>query len=101
MKAFETLHEEAKLLELKVSFGGLFGALLGEGVLSILICGVDIEIEENFTYLSSVGFNSGLTWPMVLWTCSAQVYIILLPLLSYSCETWTLNGELKQKTYAF
>ena len=58
----EVLHEEAKSLELQVSWPKIkvqeFGDLLDETVQAIHTCGEDIDILENFTYLGSVVHNN-------------------------------------------
>ncbi|KAG0727554.1 hypothetical protein GWK47_034452 [Chionoecetes opilio] len=55
--ALEALHEEAKPLQLEVSWlktkVQVFGDLLDEAVQSVHACGEDIEILESFTYLGS------------------------------------------------
>ena len=67
----EALHEELKPFRLKVSWpetkGQLFGGLLDETVLSVHVCGGNIEILENFTYLGSVMHNDGGSSHEIIW----------------------------------
>ena len=59
----EALHEEAKALNLQVSWPKtkvqVFGGLLNETVQSIHACSEDIGILDSFTYLGSVVHNNG------------------------------------------
>ena len=128
--ALETLHEETKPLGLQVSWTKtkvqVFGGLLDETVQSVHACGEDIEILESFTYLGSVVHNSGGSRHEVLrriglahgvmdslnmsiWRCRylcrrTKIRIfksLVLPVLLYGCETWTLNSDLKRRIDAF
>ena len=104
----------------------VFGGLLDETVQSVHACGEDIEILESFTYLGSVVHNSGGSRHEVLrriglahgvmdslnmniWRCRylcrrTKIRIfksLVLPVLLYGCETWTLNSDLKRRIDAF
>ena len=128
--ALESLHEEAKPLGLKVSWPKtkvqVFGGLLDETVQSVHACGEDIAISEHFTYLGSVVHNNGGSRHEVLrriglahgvmdslnksiWRCrylcrQTKIRIfksLVIPVLLYGCETWTLNADLKRRIDAF
>lgn len=128
--ALEALHEEAKPLGLQVSWAKtkvqVFGGLLDETVQSVHACGEDIEILESFTYLGSVVHNSGGSRHEVLrriglahgvmdslntsiWRCRylcrrTKIRIfksLVLPVLLYGSETWTLSSDLKRRIDAF
>ncbi|KAG0712555.1 hypothetical protein GWK47_018223 [Chionoecetes opilio] len=128
--ALEALHEEAKPLGLEVSWlktkVQVFGELLDEAVQSVHACGEDIEILESFTYLGSAVHNDGGSRQEVLrqigiahgamdslsgsiWRCRylcrrTKIRIfksLVIPVLLYGCETWTLNSDLKRRINAF
>ncbi|KAG0713853.1 hypothetical protein GWK47_015271 [Chionoecetes opilio] len=128
--ALEALHEEAKPLELEVSWlktkVQVFGDLLDEAVQSVHACGKDIEILESFTYLGSAVHNDGGSRQEVLqqigiahgvmdsfsgsiWRCrylcrrtKIRIFkLLVIPVLLYGCETWTLNSDLKRRINAF
>ncbi|KAG0712108.1 ATPase family AAA domain-containing protein 3-B [Chionoecetes opilio] len=128
--ALEALHEEAKPLGLEVSWlktkVQVFGDLLDEAVQSVHACGEDIEILESFTYLGSAVHNDGGSRQEVLrrigiahgvmdslsgsiWHCRylcrrTKIRIfksLVIPVLLYGCETWTLNSDLKRRINAF
>ncbi|KAG0711101.1 putative uncharacterized transposon-derived protein F52C9.6 [Chionoecetes opilio] len=128
--ALEALHEEAKPLGLEVSWlktkVQVFGDLLDEAVHSVHACGEDIEILESFTYLGSAVHNDGGSRQEVLrrigiahgvmdslsgsiWRCRylcrrTKIRIfksLVIPVLLYGCETWTLNSDLKRRINAF
>ncbi|KAG0714105.1 LINE-1 retrotransposable element ORF2 protein [Chionoecetes opilio] len=128
--ALEALHEEAKPLGLEVSWlktkVQVFGDLLDEAVQSVHACGEDIEILESFTYLGSAVHNDGGSRQEVLrrigiahgvmdslsgsiWRCRypcrrTKIRIfksLVIPVLLYGCETWTLNSDLKRRINAF
>ncbi|KAG0724373.1 putative uncharacterized transposon-derived protein F52C9.6 [Chionoecetes opilio] len=128
--ALEALHEEAKPLGLEVSWlktkVQVFGGLLDETVQSVHACGEDIEILETFTYLGSTVHNDGGSRQEVLrrigiahgimdslstsiWRCRylcsrTKIRIfksLVIPVLLYGCETWTLNSDLKRRIDAF
>ncbi|KAG0714334.1 putative uncharacterized transposon-derived protein F52C9.6 [Chionoecetes opilio] len=124
--ALDALQEEAKPLGLKVSWlktkVQVFGGLLDETVQSVHACGEDIEILESFTYLGSAVHNDGGSRQEVLrrigiahgimnslsrsiWRCRylcrrTKIRIfksLVIPVLHYGCETWTLNSDLKRR----
>ncbi|KAG0720514.1 putative uncharacterized transposon-derived protein F52C9.6 [Chionoecetes opilio] len=128
--ALEALHEEAKPLGLEVSWlktkVQVLGDLLDEAVQSVHACGEDIEILESFTYLGSAVHNDGGSRQEVLqrigiahgvmdslsgsiWRCRylcrrTKIRIfksLVIPVLLYGCETWTLNSDLKRRINAF
>ena len=128
--ALEALHEEAEPLGLRVSWMKTkiqaFGDLLDEAVHSVQVCGEDIEVLDKFTYLGSVihkdggsskdvtrriGLTSGVmnSLDKSIWRCRylcrrTKVRIfktLVIPVLLYGCETWTLNSELKRRINSF
>ncbi|XP_069977695.1 uncharacterized protein [Penaeus vannamei] len=82
---------EAKPLGLEVSWtktkGQDFGDLIGEPVQSVH----DIEGTESFTYLDGVVHNSGLP----------DQEALLMPVMLYGSETWTLSCALEAHLEAF
>ena len=128
--ALEVLHEESKPLGLKVSWTKTkvqaFGGLLDDTVQSVQACGEDIEVLESFTYLGSVVHNNGGSGQEVtrriglahgvmnslnasIWRCrylcrrtKIRVFkSLVLPVLLYGCETWTLNSDLERRLNVF
>ena len=128
--ALEALHEDAKPLGLQVSWPKtkvqVFGGLLDETVQSVRACGEDIDVSENFIYLGSVVHNSGRSRNEVLrrigiahgvmdslsssiWRCRylcrrTKIRLfksLVLPVLLYGSETWTLDSDLKRRIDAF
>ena len=106
--ALDALHEEVKPLGLKVSWAKtkvqVFGGVLDETVpiQSVHVCGEDIEILKSFTYLGSVVHNDGGSSQEVtrsIWRCRylcrrTKIRILkslVIPVLLYGCETWTLT----------
>ena len=103
----------------------VFGGLLNETVQSIHACGEDIDILDSFTCLGNMVHNNGgsrqevLRWiglalvslaygvmdslSMSIWRCQylcrwIKILIfksLVIPVLLYGCETWTLNTDLK------
>ena len=101
----------------------VFGGVLDETVpiQSVHVCGEDIEILKSFTYLGSVVHNDGGSSQEVtrriglahgvmdslktsIWRCRylcrrTKIRILkslVIPVLLYGCETWTLNTNLKR-----
>ena len=130
LSALEELHENAKPLGLQVSWAKTkvqaFGGLLDEAVQSVQACGEDIEVLQRFTYLGSVIHNNGrsddeisrrigLAYGVMdtlnsgIWRCRylcrrTKIRIfksLVLPVLLYGCETWTLNSGLRRKIDSF
>ena len=128
--ALEVLHEEAKPLGLEVSWAKTkvqaFGGLLDDTVRSVHACGEDIEVLKSFTYLGSVVQNDGRSDQEVIrriglaygvmdslntsiWRCRylcrrTKIRIfksLVLPVLLYGCETWTLNSDLEKRLNVF
>ena len=121
---------EAKPLGLEVSWTKTkiqdFGGLLGDHIQSIRACGEDIDITQSFTYLGSVVHDSGLSDQDVsrriglaagvmnsldksIWRCrylcrktKLRVFkALVLPVLLYGSETWTLSCALESRLDAF
>ena len=130
VSALDAFCNEAKPLGLKVSWTKTkvqdFGGLLGEPAQSIRACGEDIEVTQNFTYLGSVVHNSGLSDQEVnrriglaagvmnsidrsVWRSrylcrgtKLRVFrALILPVLLYGSETWTLSSALESRLDAF
>ena len=128
--ALEALHEGAKPLGLQVSWIKtkiqVFGNLLDEAVSSVQVCAESVDILDSFTYLGSVVHNDGGSSHEVLrrigkahgvmdslnssiWRCrylckrtKIRVFeALVLPVLLYGCETWTLNANLRRRIDAF
>ena len=89
-------------------------------------CGEDIEVTESFTYLVSAVHNSGLSYQEVsrriglaagvmnsldksIWRCrylcrrtKLRVFrTLVMPVLLYGSETWTLSSALETRLDAF
>ena len=105
----------------------VFGDVLDETVQSVHVCGEDIKILKNFTYLGSVVQNDGGSSQEVtrwiglahhgvmdslntsIWRCRylcrrTKIRIfksLVIPVLLYGCETWTLNTDLKRRIDVF
>ena len=128
--AFDMLNEESEPLGLWVSwvktkiqaFNDIFDAVM----LSLHVCGEDIEVVERFTYLGSdihvsAGCESevnrclGRAWGVMesldnwVWCCrylcrrpKVRVFrSLVLPVLLYGCETWTLTKDLRWRLNYF
>ena len=103
-----------------------FGDILHVTVESITVSGENVEVTQTFTYLGSVihsstscelGINRrlGRAWSATnsldegVWRCrylckrrKIRVFrSLILPVLLYSCETWTLTGELRRRLIFF
>ena len=108
----------------------VFGGVLDETVLqSVHACGENIEILKSFTYLGSVVIhNDGGSSQEVtrrigqlahgvmdslntsIWRCCRNLCrrtkirifkSLVIPVLLYGCETWTLNTDLKRRIDVF
>lgn len=128
--ALEALHEEAKPLGLSVNWTKTkvqeFGNLLDVDVQSVHVCGENIEILDSFTYLGSVVQSDGgsdrevtrrlgLAYGVMdslnrsIWRCRyltrrTKIRLfraLVIPVLLYGCETWTLNSALKARLDSF
>ncbi len=128
--ALEVLHEKVKPLGLEVSWTKTkvqaFGGLLDDTVQPVHACGEDIEVLESFTYLGSVVHNNGRSDQEVIrridlaygvmdslntsiWRCRylcrrTKLHIfktLVLPVLLYGCELWTLNSDLERRLNVF
>jgi len=97
-----------------------FNDILDASILSVHICGEYVDVTERFTYLSidvhvsacceqEIIGRLGRAWGVMysldhgLWYCwnlcrrkKVQVFkSLVLPVLLYGCETWTLNKDLR------
>ena len=128
--ALETLSEEAEPLGLRVSWIKTkiqeFGSILDAAAKSCRVVGEEVEIVEKFTYLGSVVHSSTSCEPEVarrlglaygamnslekaVWRSrylsrktKVRVFSsLVMPVLLYSCEAWTLTGELKRRLNTF
>ena len=126
----EVLREEAEPLGLKVSWAKTkvqaFGDLLDDAAVSIQACGENIEVVDKFTYLGSVIHHNrvsdhdvdrrlGLAYGVMnslnqsIWRCrylcrrtKLRIFrTLVLPVLLYGCETWTLTGSLERRINSF
>ena len=122
--ALDLLSEEAEPLGLRVSWiktkVHTFGDILNAIIESIPVCGENVEVTQTFNYLGSVIHSStsceievnrrlGRAWSAMnsldqrVWRCrylckrtKVRVFrSLVLPVLLYSCETWTLTGGRK------
>ena len=100
----------------------MFGGLIDETVQSIHSCSEDIDILDSFTYLGNVVHNNGgsrqevLRWfglaHGVMDSLSTSIWryrylcrrrnirifkSLVIFVLLYGCETWTLNTDLKRQ----
>ena len=118
------LIEESELLRLRVSWVNTkiqaFNDILDAAILSVPVCGEDVEVTERFTYLGSDIHVSAGCEPEVnrrlgracgvmdsldhgVWRCqylwrATKVRVfrsLVLPVLLYRCETWTLTRDLR------
>ena len=103
-----------------------FGDILDAAIQSLPVCGEDVEVTETFTYLGSVFHSSascesevnrrlGRAWGAMnsldggVWRSrylcrrtKVRVFrALVLPVLLYSCETWTLTSELRRRLNSF
>ena len=124
MGALEGLTEESEPLGLRVSWVKTkiqaFNDILDAAVLSVSVCGEDVEVVERFTYLGSdihvsagceseVNRRLGRAWGVMdslelgVWHCrylcgrtKDRVFLsLVLPVLLYGSETWTLTRDLR------
>ncbi|XP_069999421.1 uncharacterized protein [Penaeus vannamei] len=109
----------AAYIDLKKCVPNRLWDLLGEDVRSVRACGEDIEVTKSFSYLSSAVHNSGLSDQEVnrriglaagvmnsldksIWRCGylsrrtklLVVRALIMPVLVYGSETWTLSSAL-------
>ena len=128
--ALEVLNEESEPLGLWVSWVKTkiqaFNDILDVAILSVPAFGEDVEAVERYTYLGSdihvsagckPEFNRhlGQAWGVMdsldhgVWHCQylfrrakVQVFTsLVLPVLLYGCETWTLTRDLKRRFNSF
>ena len=129
-EVLEALSEEAEPLGLRVSWVKTkiqeFGSILDAAMKSCQVVGEKVEIVEKFTYLGSVVHGStsceaevarrlGLAygamnslekavWRSRYLSRKTKVRIfgsLVMPVLLYSCEAWTLTGGLKRRLSTF
>ena len=133
MGPLQVLNEESEPLGLRVSWVKTkiqaFNDILDVAILSVPVCGEDVEVTERFTYLGSdipvsagceseVNRRLGWAWGVMdsldlgVWCCSCVVLLcsrmkvrvvrsLLLPVLLYRCETWTLTRDLRWRLNSF
>ena len=117
------LNEESELLGLWVSWVRTkiqaFNDIFDATILSLPVCDKDVEVTKRFTFLCSdihvsagcereVNRCLGRAWGIMVlldhgeWYCrylcrmKVQVFMCLvLPVLLYGCETWTLTRHLR------
>ena len=128
--ALERLSEEAEPLGLRVSWlktkAQVFGDLLDTAVGSVPVSGESVDIVERFTYLGSVVHRSAgceaevarrlalargamnslnkTVWRSRHLSRGTKVRVfrsLVLPVLLYSCEAWTLTASLRQRLDSF
>ena len=124
------LNEEKGLLILRVSCVKTkiqaFNDILDVSILSVPVCGEDVEVTERFTYLdSNIHVSAGCkpevnghlrqAWGVMdsldhgVWRCwylhrKTKVRVfrsLMLPILLYGCEAWTLTRDLRQRLNSF
>ena len=128
--ALDAFHNTAGPLGLKISWIKTkiqaFGGLLDDAVQSVQVHGENVEVVDRFTYLGSVVHSNGdsavevnrrlgLAYGVMdslnqsIWRCrylSRNIKIrvfksLVLPVLLYASETWTLNANLRRRLNAF
>ncbi len=129
-EALESLSEEAEPLGLRVSWIKTkiqaFGDMLDDAIDSLPVAGENVEIVDRFTYLGSVIHRSvdceaevnrrlGLAYGAMnslnktvwrsrylsRWTKVRVFRSLVLPVLLYSCEAWTLTDGLRRRLDSF
>ena len=103
-----------------------FNDILDAAILSVPVCGEDVEVTERFTYLGSdihvsagygheINRRLGRAWGVMdsldhgVWRCRylcgrTKVRVFrssVLPVLLYGCETLTLTRDLRQSLNYF
>ena len=130
MGVLEVLNEESELLGLWVSWVKTkiqaLNDILDAAILSVPVSGEDVEVVERFTYLGSdvhasagceseVNRRLGRAWGVMdsldhgVWRCQylcgrTKVRVfrsLVLPVLLYGCETWTLTRDLRRRLNSF
>ena len=128
--ALETLGSELEPLGLKVSWIKtkiqVFGGSLEDALQSVPVCGGNVELVDRFTYLGSdVHFSAGClqevnrrigkacgvmdsldrsVWRSRYLSKRTKIRVfrsLVLPVLLYGCETWTLTGDLRSRLNVF
>ena len=104
-----------------------FNDILDAAILSVPVCGEDVEVTERFTYLGSdihisagcepeVNRHLGRAWGVMddsldhgAWRCrylcrrmKVRVFkSLVLPVVLYGCEIWTLTRDLRWRLNSF
>jgi len=128
--ALEVLNKESEPLALRVSSVKTkiqaFNDVLDAAILSVPVCGEDLEVTERFTDLGSdihvfagyepeVNRHLGQAWGVMdsrdheVWSCQylcGRMKVcffrsLVLPVLLYGCETWTLTRDLRWRLNSF
>ena len=128
--ALETLGTELEPLGLRISWVKtklqIFNDTLDDAVSSVSVCGNNVDCIHRFTYLGSDISDCASCGPEVnrrigracgvmdsldkgVWRCrylckrtKIRVFkSLVLPVLLYGCETWTLTSELKNRLNVF
>ncbi len=130
IEALEKLSEESEPLGLRVSWVKTkvqaFNGILGPAVQSVTVGRESVELTDRFTYLGSdisvtsccdleVNKRLGRAWGVMdslnkgVWRCRylcrrtkvAVFRTLVLPVLLYGCETWTLPIDLRRRLNSF
>jgi hypothetical protein len=128
--ALGSLSEEAEPLGLRVNWiktkTQALNDILDAAVESVSACGENVQVTERFTYLGSdihvssgcgpeVNRRLGRAWGVMqsldegVWRCrhlcrrtKVRVFkSLVLPVLLYGCETWTLTSDLRRRLNSF
>ena len=120
------LNEESELLGLQVSWVKTkiqaFNDIVDATILSVPVCGEDVEVMERFTFFGSdihvsagcepeVNRHLGQAWGVIdsldhgVYLCrrtKVRVFrSLVLPVLLYGCETCTLTRDLRPRLNSF
>ena len=130
VEALEALNAESELLRLHVSWVKTkiqaFNDILDAAILSVAVCGEDVEVTDRLTSLGSgshvsAGYEPEVNEHLVrawgvmdsldhgVWCCrylcgrtKVRVFrSLVLPVLLYGCETWTLSRDLRWRQNSF
>ena len=127
--ALEVLNEESEPRGLRLSWVKTkmqaFNDILDAAILSVPVCGEDVEVTERFTYLGSdINVSAGCeskvnrhlrqTWGVMdsldhgvrycQYLCRTEVRVfrsLVRPVLLCGCETWTLTRDLRWRLNSF
>ena len=130
LEALKVLNEESEALGLRVSWVKTkiqaFNDISDAAILSLSVCGEDVEVTERFTCLGSdvhvpagceseVNRRLGRAWVVMdsldqgVWRCrcpcgkkKVRVFrSLVLPVLLSVCKTWILTRDLRQRLNSF